>query len=335
MRTDIVILAALISLSSCNSSNQSTEPSTSEPTPYITRVVEYMPAPGQYTNSMPTYESGDTQESMNQKVLEYIGANAQMTISLGGYGGYVVVGFDHTIENVEGLCDFRVRANAYYAEASESSAAGGSCEPGVIMVAYDANQNGEADDDEWYEIAGSSHIDPASEAWYDVAVAEGNDVTFYSDYQIRYSKPATEELDPSEYSTYIKWSDNKGGEGYIAKSSYHTQSYYPGWIESDNLIFSGSRLPQNGVDTSGSGANYVLYKFQYGYADNATSDSDTSAIDIGWAVDSNGERVELVGVDFIKIYTGVNQVNGWLGECSTEISGVEDLHLLGVEIATW
>ncbi len=334
MRKKIVILIALTSILSCNKSSESTEQPTVESTPYITRVVDYMPAPGQYTNLMPAYEQGDTQESMNQKVLEYIGGNAQMTITLGGYGGYVVVGFDHTIENVYGMCDFRVRANAYYAEASESSAAGGSCEPGVIMVAYDANQNGEADDDEWYEIAGSSHVDPAWEEWYADAVAAGNDVAFYSDYQITYSRPLEEELATSEYSTYLKWSDNMGGEGYIPKNSYHTQSYYPGWIESDEIQFSGSRLPQNGVDSSGSGTNYVLYKFQYGYADNATNDSDASAIDIGWAVDSAGNSVNLVGVDFIKIYTGVNQLNGWLGECSTEISGVEDLHLLEIEIGS-
>lgn len=324
------LLSALIAMISCSESNRSSDLS-SESTPYVTKVLEYLPAPGQYTNLMPAYEQGDSQEEMNAKVLEYIGNNAQQTITLGGYGGYVVVGFDHTIENVEGMCDFRVRANAYYAEAADGSAAGGSCEPGVIMVAYDANNNGVADD-EWYEIAGSSHIDHISEEWYATAVAAGNDVNFYSDYQIIYSKPQEEPSDVSQYATYIKWSDNRGQEGYIPKSSYHTQSYYPEWIDSSEITFSGSRLPQNGIDSSGSGSNYLLYKFQYGYADNATNDSDESAIDIGWAVDSSGNSVLLEGVDFIKIYTGVNQVNGWFGECSTEISGVEDLHLLGVEI---
>ncbi len=48
---------------------------------------------------------------------------------------------------------------------------------------------------------------------------------------------------------------------------------------------------------------------------------------IDWAVDSEGNPVDLPGVDFIKIYTGVNQFNGWLGECSTEVMGVTDLHI--------
>ena len=62
--------------------------------------------------------------------------------------------------------------------------------------------------------------------------------------------------------------------------------------------------------------------------------SEDSAIDIDWAVDANGNKVHLPGVDFIKIYTGVNQENGWLGECSTEVSGVEDLHILEQDIET-
>ena len=34
----------------------------------------------------------------------------------------------------------------------------------------------------------------------------------------------------------------------------------------------------------------------------------------------------------MKIYTGVNQESGWLGECYTDITNIEDLHLLGVDI---
>ena len=100
----------------------------------------------------------------------------------------------------------------------------------------------------------------------------------------------------------------------------------------DSLTFRGTCLPQNAVDEAGDGSYFVLYKFAYGYADNDTNSSNGSAIDIDWAVDRQGNAVRLPGVDFIMIYTGVNQESGRLGECSTEVSGVEDLHLLGVEI---
>lgn len=118
------------------------------------------------------------------------------------------------------------------------------------------------------------------------------------------------------------------------KNTFHKQCYYPEWIKEDKITFKGTCLPQNAVDESGQGSYFVLYKFRYGYADNELNTKDESAIDIDWAVNSKGQKVHLPGVDFIKIYTGVNQGNGWLGECSTEISGVEDLHILGVDIDT-
>ena len=314
------------------------EPAPEGATPYITQVLDFMPAVGQFTNTMPEYEEGDTQATMNQKVLDAIGNNNQGMISLGGFGGYVVVGFDHTIENRAGLRDFRVLGNAFYAASNPDPNApqGGSCEPGVIMVAYDANQNDVPDEDEWYEIAGSAHVDPTLEPWYQMAVDNENDVNLYRDYEITYYRPE-ETLDAPvapPVDEYIRWEDNQGNSGYKVKNVYHRQPYFPQWYEGDELTFRGTCLPQNGIDESGQGNYFVLYKFRYGYADNETNNADESSIDIDWAVNSKGQYVSLPGVDFIKIYCGVNQENGWLGECSTEVMGVEDLHLLGEEIAT-
>lgn len=312
------------------------DPNPAGSTAYITKVLDFMPAVGQFTNSLPVYKEGDTQETMNGKVLDAIGNNKKGMISLGGFGGYVVVGFDHTIANREGLRDFRVLANAFYANANPDPNApeGGSCEPGVIMVAYDANKNGKPDEDEWYEIAGSAHEDPTKELWYDKAVAAGNDVNTYRDYTITYYRPENEPTTAEEKEKYIRWEDNQGNSGYKVKNGFHNQPYFPQWFSGDKLTLKGTCLPQNGVDESGQGSYYVLYKFRYGYADNETNAKDESAIDIDWAVNSKGQKVHLPGVDFVKIYTGVNQENGWLGECSTEITGVEDLHVLGVEIET-
>ena len=312
------------------------EPTPEEATPYVTQVLDFMPAVGQFTNTQPAYEEGDTQATMNQKVLDAIGNNNRGMISLGGFGGYVVVGFDHTIENKAGLRDFRVLGNAFYAATNPNPDApqGGSSEPGVIRVAYDKNGDGVPNEDEWYEIAGSAHEDPTLEPWYQMAVDNGNDVNLYRDYEITYYRPEQEPESQEQWDTYIRWEDNQGNSGYKAKNQFHQQSYFPQWYEGDELTFRGTCLPQNAIDESGQGTNFVLYKFRYGYADNETNTADDSSIDIDWAVNSKGQRVSLPGVDFIKIYTGVNQENGWLGECSTEVMGVEDLHLLGEEIAT-
>ncbi|SDI00296.1 PKD domain-containing protein [Myroides phaeus] len=294
----------------------------------ITKVFDYKPAYGQFTNKLPLYEVGDTQEAMNKKALKAISGKKPTMITLGGFGGYVVVGFDKTIENVPGKRDFRVLGNAFWAESNPNSTAsnrGGSCEPGVIMVAYDKNKNGLPDEDEWYEIAGSEH----------------NNSKTIKNYEITFYRPEANKepiKDPAlTWATdleYMKWEDNQGHKGFKPKNSFHNQSYFPEWIKEDKVTFKGTLLPNNAIDESGKGNYWVLYSFQFGYADNAPNNDDESAIDISWAIDKNGNKANLPGVDFIKIYTGLNQEAGWLGETSTEVSGIIDLHKANISIPT-
>lgn len=295
---------------------------------YIHKIYDFLPAYGQFTNKLPKYEEGDTKEIMIQKAEKAIAIEKPSMISLGGFGGYVEFGFDHTIVNVPGKRDFRILGNAFWAAANpnpEATGRGGSCEPGVIMVAYDKNGNGIPDEDEWYEIAGSEHSKPKT----------------IKNYEITFHRPdANKEAvkDPAlTWATdleYMRWEDNQGNKGYKPKNTFHQQSYFPEWIKEDKITFKGTLLPNNAKDESGQGTYWVLYSFPYGYADNAPNNDDDSAIDISWAVDKEGNKVHLPGVDFIKVYTGVNQEAGWLGETSTEVSGAIDLHLEGTSIPT-
>ena len=139
----------------------------------------------------------------------------------------------------------------------------------------------------------------------------------------------------SNSGSYLRWEDNQGQKGYVVKNGYYSQSYYPQWILKDELTFSGTRLPQNAVDTDGSGFVFNGYSFRFGYADNVKNERRQSANDIDWAVGTDGKRVHLPGVDCIKVYTGVRPRYGNIGECSTEISGIEDLHLLAEDVDTW
>ena len=71
--------------------------------PYLSRVYDYCPAPGQFINELPEYEAGDTRASILEKVAENLcGDERPGMISLGGFGGYVIVGFDHLVVNVSG-----------------------------------------------------------------------------------------------------------------------------------------------------------------------------------------------------------------------------------------
>lgn len=283
--------------------------------PYITRVYEYRPAPGQFVNELPEYSEGDTEESMRQKAEDCLAYNAGTMVTLGGYGGYIVVGFDHTIVNRPGEYDFKVLGNAFYSTGA-AGGSGGSSEPGIVMVSADVNGNG-IPDDAWYELAGSEYQKPSTIKNYEI--------TYYRPDEAKTPVPGT---DPSiTDSTYVRWTDNQGGEGYLSKLTYHKQAYYPQWLSGETLSFRGTRLADNAVDESGNDSYYVLYAYDWGYADNHPNDSEKSNFKIDWAVDAEGNPVHLQGIDFIKIYTGVNQFNGWLGECSTEVAGVTDLHI--------
>ncbi|HJD87423.1 cell surface protein [Empedobacter falsenii] len=265
-------------------------------TKYIAQVFDYLPSVGQFVNKLPAYVEGDTQVEMTAKAgKELIGKEGGM-ITLGGFGGYVVFGFDHTIMNHANKRDFKVLGNGF----------AGSSEPGIIMVAYDKNKNGKPDEDEWYEIAGSEYQNPNT----------------IKNYSIVFQKPTVEDVIPNP--EYIKWTDNQGNSGFKTKNIYHKQSYYPLWYKQNELKFSGTLLPNNYTENNGI---WTGKQYAYGYADNAQNDSEDSNIDIDWAVDKNGNPVKLMGIDFIKIYTGTNQEAGWLGEISTEVTGAYDLHL--------
>ena len=292
-----------------------------EYSPYITKVHEYCPAPGQFINKMPYWETGDTGADMLQKVEDCISGTTDELVSLGAYGGYITFAFDHTVVNIPGEYDFLIRGNAFYEVGFEDYKAG-SCEPGIVMVSLDVNGNG-LPDDEWYELAGSEYLSPAT----------------LHDYRITYSRPVEGKpaVPQGQYildAEYIPWTDSEGESGYVAMNYQHAQDYYPKWVAADKLTFRGSRLSNNALDVYGNGLYFQLKSYPWGYVDNhPNSTEELNSFDISWAVDSYGVPVMLPGADFIRVYTALNQYCHWIGETSTEISGARDLHLLPAEPA--
>lgn len=287
-----------------------------EYSPYISRVYEYCPAPGQFVNEMPRYEDGDTYADILKKAEESISGTNDVMITLGGYGGYVTFGFDHTVINTPGQYDFRIWGNCFY-ELTDPSRPGGSAEPGIVEVSYDINNNG-LPDDPWYELAGSEYDNPATRHRYTVTYHRpdpGRDII----------GDATGNLTDLHY---IIWNDSEGASGHIAQNIFHRQDYYPRWIDTDAMSFTGSCLPRNAVDTSGDDSYFILYSYPWGYVDNHPNEyADLNSFDISRAVDTDGHPVDLPGADFIRVYTGVNQSCGWLGETSTELCRAQDLHI--------
>lgn len=299
---------------------------------FIAKVFDFKPAPGQFINDLPIANDGESYDKILTRANSYLAKKNGDLISLGAFGGYIVFGFDHTIANVKGKRDFRVLGNAFWAEANpnpDQTMRGGSSEAGVIMVSYDKNKNG-LPDDEWYEIEGGGHKMEKT----------------IKNYEITYYRPDPNKVPVPGGGTgtvlftdmeYILWKDNQGKTGYLAQNNAynHSLDYWPKWLkDQDKITFKGTRLPDNAIDESGTGSYFVQYAFLYGYADNAPNNDNDSAIDIDWAIDKNGNKIHLPGIDFVKVYNGLNQQAGWLGETSTEIMGATDLHLLGENIPT-
>lgn len=258
----------------------------------ISKVYEYTPAPGQFINDGVTLT---TQEEACSYAFERLSQG--QFVSLGAFGGYLIAGFDHSVESsTDGGFDLQITGNAH----SSSS------EPGIIWVSQDENGNG-LPDDTWYELRGSEYGKP--ETWQDYAV------TYYR---------------PSSNGTSIEWTDNRGSSGSVDYiPAYHSQeTYFPLWITTDSYTLRGTRLEDRLVDENGNGSLWIGHPFDWGYADNwSGTDPDIDKFRISDAVRWDGEPADLTYIDFVKIQCGVQAKGGWTGEQSTELTLIRDLHI--------
>ncbi|MDE6264149.1 MAG: PKD domain-containing protein [Paramuribaculum sp.] len=279
------------------------------------KVFEWVPAPGQFIGE--TQTGGMTgNETTHDAAISWAEQRLgkEQYVSLGGFGGYIIVGFDHSIENTETSYDFSIQANAFF---NLTTGDGGSNEPGIVYVSQDVNGNG-LPDDEWYELRGSE---------------TGKEGTI-SDYAVTYYRPSAPGMN-------VQWTDVLGQSGTIDYlAAFHRQDYYyPAWIEEDSYTLRGTRLKARTTQNSETGM-WDNSCYDWGYVDNMGSDTLTSNDSGGGegqrngfliknAMYINGTHINLRYIDFIRVQTGVNSKAGWLGEVSTEVFGFEDLKLSG------
>lgn len=258
-------------------------------------VYNLLPAPGQFVQQI----SGNTEaeacryaETRMNEIVSYI--------SLGAWGGYMVVGFDHSVYNAsandDSQYDFSILGNAF----------DGSSEPGIVYVMQDDNGNG-LPDDTWYELKGS----------------ETGKSTTWQNYSITYYRPPTSNMP-------VQWIDNRGNAGTTDRSPA-----FPGWMKEKSYKLSGTRIKERTFNNNGIWRNE---SYDWGYADNYGKDflsdgnnHDANAIGVGFkiknAIYPDGTPVNLRYIDFIKVQTGVQSQAGILGEVSTEVYGFRDIQM--------
>lgn len=276
-------------------------PITASSSPYSTKVFEFLPAPGQFVNERYT---AYTMEEANKYAEERLKPGNQY-VSLGGFGGYIVVGFDHSIKNT-GTWDFAIFGNSFK----------GSSEPGIVWVMQDENGNG-LPDDNWYELKGSETGKPGT----------------VQDYEVTYYRPSVPKSN-------TLWTDNFGKKGEIDWLGFHQQDYYyPNWVKENTYTLRGTCLESRTEDQSGQGTYWVNKEFDWGYVDNF-SPIDRLTDDINYNASANanhfkiknartfdGKDIHLEYIDFIKVQTGLNVKAGWLGENSTEVFKFMDIQV--------
>lgn len=293
--------------------SRSTEPrqATADSSPYVSEVFDYTPAPGQFINDREKggFSGETTYEAANAFALMRLQDNR--FISLGSWGGYIVVGFDHSIMAGSGN-EIAITGNQFDT----------SSEPGIIWVMQDTNGNG-LPDDEWFELRGSETGKPETRQRH----------------AIEYVRPSV----PHASSPWTTIDGEQGTVDYLP--SYHSQEYYyPAWVEADRMILYGTRLESRTWRDESVPTEYWLNDpFGWGYADNFGCDrvedwtpSDDPTLDsrsvvtyhhISNAMNADGSPADLAWVDFIKVQTGVLAKAGWLGENSTSIVSIADHNL--------
>lgn len=262
------------------------------------KVFEFTAAPGQFVNENYTATTAADACAYAESRLKQ-----KYYVSLGGFGGYIIVGFDHSIANT-GDYDFAISGNSFDT----------SSEPGIVWVMQDENGNGEPDDT-WYELAGS----------------DSGSAETIRDYAVTYYRPSGSGM-------AVPWVDNRGNSGTIdyQKAFHRQETYYPAWISADSYTLYGTCLKARNYQ---SGADWVQPPYDWGYVDNFSSidrlsDDDNAEANanpnhfkISNAVDFEGKPVKLEYIDFIKVQTGVNAKSGHLGELSTEVCDFYDYSL--------
>ena len=297
-------------------------------------------APGQFTNEgIGAGGWGDPFDSNGA-----LKANSQTGISLGFFGGYAVYKFDNPIANNPANkygADFIVYGNAFW----------NNSEPGCIQVSQDGTN--------WYDIAGSKHFDPNTTRNASITYTNPNPTedagisnpgTAGSLAPVNYTGSRSGTITtntfhnhgwfPLNANYFVPRNGNATALDKVDSLSFASRTLTNG--VTNTLTLEGTML--GGVsttkitDTIGFGYcdahpnkelggtiaynPYQQFANQNDYNTKTAGTSGGDPIDISWAVDSNGQPVNLSSIRYVRVYTGAAAMNGIFGEISTEVCGI-------------
>ena len=306
-----------------------------------TALYAYLPAPAQFVNEgVTTGGWGDAYDSNGA-----VKATSSTGVSLGFFGGYAVYEFENPIADDPTHpygADFIVYGNAFW----------NNSEAGCIQVSKDGAT--------WYDIAGSmyytkstkgatiTYTNPSTSEDAGITAAGSNLGTMAA---VNYTLNGTAGTVTTNTfhnhswfplnANYFAASGSRAAMAKLDEFSFVSRTLASNGV-TDKLTFTGTLL----TDYPGTGKTDQI---GFGYCDvhpnktlggtiaynpyqtfTSSSDYDTKVagtsggdpIDIAWAVKSNGTPANLDSIRYVRIYTGMAQMNGIFGEISTEVCGV-------------
>lgn len=304
-------------------------------------LYAYLPAPAQFVNEgVTTGGWGDAYDSNGT-----VKATSSTGVSLGFFGGYAVYEFENPIADDPTHpygADFIVYGNAFW----------NNSEAGCIQVSKDGAT--------WYDIAGSmyytkstkgatiTYTNPSTSEDAGITAAGTNLGTLAP---VNYTLNGTAGTVTTNTfhnhswfplnANYFTASGSRAAMAKLDEFSFVSRTLASNGV-TDKLTFTGTLL----TDYPGTGKTDQI---GFGYCDvhpnktlggtiaynpyqtfTSSSDYDTKVagtsggdpIDIAWAVNPDGTPANLDSIRYVRIYTGMAQMNGIFGEISTEVCGV-------------
>ncbi len=255
------------------------------------KVVDYFCIGSQYTNN------GNFGLYPERSL---IGGNDWNTpISIGGFGGYITYAFDEPIEN-DPNNPYGIDLVIY----GNGGGGAGFSEPGNVLVSLDGVN--------WYALAGSDYFDDNTVWNYQLTYSAGDD-------------------------NKIHWEDQFGNSGVMTREHPPKNENYPmaSFDSSQPITVTGALLKSDAKDDYGTNAAAFP---DWGYVDvHGAANADGKAgnpytgvdpktgdvFDLSWAVDADGNPVQLDSVKYVKIQTASHVDGGAIGEKSTEVNAVK------------
>ncbi len=312
-------------------------------------VYAYLPAPAQFVNEGVTSGGwGDIYDSTGK-----LKGNATTGVSLGFFGGYVVYEFNTPIADDPTHpygADFIVYGNAFW----------NNSEAGCIQVSQNGTDWYDIAGSMYYtkSTPGASITFTNPNLNEDEVGTEDNPVEAGDagkladvDYTLKVGTSTTTGKvtkntfhNHSWFPMYVNYFTDSGSRKAMDKISTlpfvskttrangvaNTLTFtgtlltnYPGTGKTAEIGFGYCDVHPN--KTLGGTIAYNPYQTFTSSSDYDTKVAGTSGgdpIDIAWAVDSNGAPAKLTSVKYVRIYTGMAQMNGIFGEISTEVCGV-------------